>query len=401
MHFLRIKMRKQIEAKLTALRHDFAQKDERFAENHSLLSGQSGMLLFELYYQRFVDKSDEKMENELVEMITSEIQSPIHSSTYCNGTAGFAWFLHHLNHQNFMELDEELFSQYDELIYQNAVTEFKGDNHDFLHGALGQLFYLVERFQKAPSVEPYLNQLLDLLVAAGTEHADGIFWAETPVMLDEEEKENYIINLHLSHGQAAKIMVLAKMVKYGLSNAKPVLEKAINYLLNVTNENQSDAVFPDRIVDGKKAAYSHMGWCRGNISIALALLNSAVILKNDELKTTAENIALHTLKNNTKEKARINDFALCHGTCGLVQMYNRLHEITGNEQFKAAADLWMTFTLAANHTGGISGFKSWNNHIEKWMNDYSLLSGAAGVGLALIGHISPENRAWDESFLLS
>ena len=51
---------------------------------------------------------------------------------------------------------------------------------------------------------------------------------------------------------------------------------------------------------------------------------------------------------------------------------------------------------------GIAGFKFWKTkELGGWKNEFALLDGVTGVGLALISAISDIEPKWDECLLLS
>lgn len=369
----------------------------------SLYAGAPGIFLFRLYYQRFLDEPNETLEENLIELISDQIQKAINATSFCNGIVGFAWFIDHLKAEGFVDLDDDLLADFDEVAFETAKADFENQNHDFMHGALGNMFYLACRYERAESSKQYMAPLFDLLLKASSEDKNGIYWIETPIMLDDTEVGQEIINLHLSHGQASKIMVLTKMVAAGFDAAKPALQKAINYLMAQELVNQEDAVIPSRIINGEPEGYAHLGWCRGNISVAVVLHAAAEVLKDETLKKRAIEIGLHTLRHSaSNSSAKITDFAFCHGIMGLSHLYNRLYQSTGQIEFKKQADLWLSRALTeAVFEDGIAGFKSWNTVAKEWVNDFSMLSGAAGIGLCLLGHLSAEKMNWDSCFLLS
>lgn len=368
----------------------------------SLFAGAPGIFLFRLYYQRFLDEPNDALEEDLVELISDQIQKAINATSFCNGIVGFAWFIDHLKTEGFVDLDDNLLADFDEVAFETAKADFENQNHDFMHGALGNMHYLAGRYEKAENSRQYMAPLFDLLLNASSENENGIYWIESPVMLDHTEVGQEIVNLHLSHGQASKIMVLAKMVAAGFDAAKPTLEKAIAYLLAQELSNQEDAVIPSRIINGEPEGYAHLGWCRGNISIAVVLHAAAEVLENEALKKRAIEIGLHTLRHSASKSAKITDFAFCHGIMGLSHLYNRLYQSTGQIEFKNQADLWLSRALTESVLeDGIAGFKSWNSVTKEWVNDFSMLTGAAGIGLCLLGHLSPEKMNWDSCFLLS
>jgi hypothetical protein len=93
------------------------------------------------------------------------------------------------------------------------------------------------------------------------------------------------------------------------------------------------------------------------------------------------------------------DAGLCHGSGGLALVFHRLWHATGEHGFADAARRWYAHTLALHRPGaGIAGFHSWLPAIApepgRWDADASFLTGAAGVGLALLAGLGVE-PAWD------
>lgn len=369
----------------------------------SLFSGLAGEFLFRLYYQRFLDHNNETLENELVDFVQAGISNEtLPSYTLCEGLTGFAWFVNHLQQHDFLDLDDDLLVEFDEVIYDYALRQFEVKNHDYLHGALGAMFYLAERLPNHPNVREKVLVLLEKLTELSVLGEKGVFWYESEVMMDYMSKQNEVINLHLSHGQASKIAVLSKMVNNGILEADDLLTQAVDFLLYTQSHCGEMAQVPVYILNGETTCFTHLGWCRGNIAISLALITAANVKADSVWLQRAREIALHTLRYDTPDNAHISDAAFCHGTAGLAYMYKRLFELTGDERFHVAANKWMEYTLnSAVFDGGIAGFKLVDGLTKKWVNDYSLLTGTAGIGLVLLHFLAPNLQHWDRCFLLS
>lgn len=392
----------QLLDKLHEINDDFKSHALKTWSKSGLFTGMPGNLLFRLYYQRWQNHPDEQLENDLIEFITEQLQAPVDWTTFCNGLSGFGWFIHHLNAQEFIELDESLFSDFDEAIFKAAMADLKAGNHDYMHGALGALIYLAGRYKHAGACETEIKALLNALKEQGHHEANGIYWTQPDLMLEEHEHGKEVVNLNLSHGLAGKIVVFAELAKLKIGEAKELLALSTNFLLNQANNAEEAAIIPTRIFEGTKDNYAHLGWCRGNVSIALALLIAAEALENDEIKEKGIEIAEHTLKLDDMDKTNIVDFGLCHGTSGLSHMYQRLYNQTKMDVFKERAEIWMSKTLEqANMEGGIAGFKTWDNLSQQWLKDQSLLTGTAGIGLIMLANLSMEYAHWDKCMLLS
>jgi len=367
----------------------------------ALFSGAPGILLFKLYYLKLIDENDEKLTQELVEFVLNEIQKPIATSSFCDGIGGFAWFLNHIRNQDFLDLEDDLFHDFDEVILNASEDYFNDQNHDFLHGGLGIMLYLIERSKQSKKVQQGLPFILEKLIQNGEVSEKYIYWVESDLMLDHMSKNNKVVNLHLSHGQASKIVILSKMILAGVEGAEEWCRKAVDFMLANEISGAKDALLPTCIVNDEKDEYMHLGWCRGNISMSISLLIAAKVLDDPKIYQKAIEIGKHTLKHDSAEKAKVSDVGFCHGTAGLSYMYNTLYNMSKQNEFKKAADLWMEKTLnASQFDDGIAGFKLRDGLTKEWVNDYGLLTGTAGVGLAMIGQMSSELTNWDECFLL-
>jgi hypothetical protein len=93
------------------------------------------------------------------------------------------------------------------------------------------------------------------------------------------------------------------------------------------------------------------------------------------------------------------DAGLCHGAAGLMHVFNRLWQGTGDEAFRDAAVRWAEKTLALRGEG-VGGYRSFNPLVEaKWDDDPGFLTGAAGIGLALLAATSDVEPRWDVTLL--
>ena len=100
---------------------------------------------------------------------------------------------------------------------------------------------------------------------------------------------------------------------------------------------------------------------------------------------------------------------LCHGAGGVGHLYHRLYRTTGDARLKAIARRWFAHALELRRPGtGVAGYapppppgsesEAETRVVDQ--NDSSLITGAAGIGLALLSAISPVAPAWDRIFLM-
>jgi hypothetical protein len=99
------------------------------------------------------------------------------------------------------------------------------------------------------------------------------------------------------------------------------------------------------------------------------------------------------------------DAGLCHGAAGLAHLFNRMFQATGDPALGEAARGWYARTLDARRPGrgigGIAARVSESDGGSRWVADPGLLTGAAGVALALLAGVSSVDPAWDRLLLVS
>ena len=148
---------------------------------------------------------------------------------------------------------------------------------------------------------------------------------------------------------------------------------------------------------------SRLAWCYGDLGIASAFWQTGKNNNNTEWKQEAIDILLHTAQRlNTKENL-IMDAGICHGAAGVAHIFNRFYKETGIKEFDEARWYWLDQTLQMAKPGtGLAGYQVWN-HKAGWQNEYGLLEGIAGIGLALAGFLTEDvqDLDWDQCLLLS
>lgn len=91
-------------------------------------------------------------------------------------------------------------------------------------------------------------------------------------------------------------------------------------------------------------------------------------------------------------------------TLGIIHIYNCIcFKITGIEKFDVISNVWIEKTLKmTKFDDGLARYKAWKSEkYSGWINDYGILEGIAGIGLALIASISDFDPKRDECLLLS
>jgi hypothetical protein len=102
------------------------------------------------------------------------------------------------------------------------------------------------------------------------------------------------------------------------------------------------------------------------------------------------------------ETTEVRDATLCHGAAGLAHLFNRLYQATGDPRLREAALHWAERTLEMRRPDeGVGGFRAWRAGSPEGRSDPGFLTGAAGIGLALLAAATPVEPAWDRVLLAS
>jgi hypothetical protein len=141
--------------------------------------------------------------------------------------------------------------------------------------------------------------------------------------------------------------------------------------------------------------------------VAVTLLRAARATGNPDWESQALAVA-RAAAGRPSDAAGVIDGGLCHGAAGLLQIFNRFHQASGDPLFAATARTWLVRLMEMRKPGeGTAGWLAWRplgdltgpNPELGWLPDEGFLTGAAGIGLALLGAISPVEPLWDRALL--
>ncbi|HVR10580.1 MAG TPA: lanthionine synthetase C family protein [Thermoanaerobaculia bacterium] len=287
------------------------------------------------------------------------------------------------------------------------------DDYDLISGLVGLGVWAVERAPRAMG-EAAAESVVRRLGELAEPRDGGITWRTPPEQMLASEAAKYpqgIYNLGVAHGVPGVVGILGEMVATGLAagEARELLAGAVTWLLRQALPPGSPSCYAYSLAPDGEAHPSRLAWCYGDPGIATTLLIAARAAGEPEW----ERQAIATAKaaaSRPRDQGGVMDGGLCHGAAGLVHLYNRLFQATGEEVFKAEALAWLDRLLALRRPGeGICGWQSWRPIGDitapepelGWVTDPGFLTGATGIGLALLGALSPVEPAWDRVLLAS
>jgi lantibiotic modifying enzyme len=249
-----------------------------------------------------------------------------------------------------------------------------------------------------------LKKLVTKLDDIAIKEPDGsLKWESIKYGTDDE----IIYNISLSHGIASIINILTRIYKVEIEQekCKYLINGAIKYLLKQEiDRTKFNSFFPSWAVESEeKLTGSRLGWCYGDLGIAVTLWQAGEALKNSSWTVKAIEVLKYAATRKDLQANVVADAGLCHGTAGIGHIFYRMWWNTRLPEFKEAADYWFNETLKmAVHSDGLAGYKAWHGGENSgWVNEVGLLEGVAGIGLALMTYHYEMEPTWDECLLLS
>lgn len=383
----------------------------------SLGGGAAGQALFHgyLFKATGAEHHAARAEQLLGEAIEALAMSPMRPALF-SGFTGVAWAAEHLGCLLEGEVEQEASGVDDadtsEEIDQALLTvldrfSWVGD-YDLLSGLVGFGVYALERFPR-PSAMRCLEIILDRLDESAERNGQDVTWFTPPEILPSAARERTpcgYYDLGVAHGVPGVVAFLANACRLRIrqDRARPLLEGAVRWLVRQHLTEQRGACYPSRVGPGIEVLPSRLAWCHGDPGIAATLLYAARAVGMEEWESTALAIAAHAVRA-APEETGVQGMGLCHGALGLAHLYNRIHQAGSGELFADAARLWYRLGLEmCSSKGGVTGFETWQPGPDtqlSWEADPGFLTGAAGVGLALLAAVAPIQPEWDRLLLVA
>jgi hypothetical protein len=396
--------------------------DERLDRGCAVGGGSAGVALFHGYFAKAAGafakaagafaraagrgrqkaRAEQLLEGAIEALATTSLSPSLYA-----GFTGVAWAAEHLGRLLGSE-DENESEEIDQALL-DALGRFSwAGEYDLVNGLVGFGVYALERLPH-PSAVRCLEAVVDRLAESAERNRREVTWFTPPEMLSNLNRERTprgAYNLGVAHGVPGVIALLAEACRLGIreERARPLLEGAVRWLVPRRLAGQRGACYPAWVSPDLEPQPSRLAWCYGDPGIAATLLYAARAVGSKEWESTALAIAAHAAAA-APEDAGVRDAGLCHGAFGLAHLYNRIYQAADGELFADAARLWYGLGLGMRSPeGGIAGFRAWlpgPEPGEDWVADPGFLTGAAGIGLALLAAVTPVLPEWDRLLLVA
>lgn len=370
-----------------------------------LFSGGWGILLFLFYYEKYMDDSVDGAEGLLYQLYESMGDELDGNYTFCSGMSGPFWLLHHLRKYGFIDLDlEHIASDFIPAAISQSNHFIGRSEFDFLHGSSGICNVLVE-FAHRQDVRAHLGMFVRKIQDAAVKTDKGY---SLPFLYNHAEPTVYdgVDAFSLAHGTCALQLILMKIHRAGIE--KDLCEVLIFKTMDFVLEHESkDALMPVSLfpacLDGKSVS-SRVSWCYGDLNVAIALWYCGKYFEQQTWKDKAVEILTYNAGRITRDASGVVDVCLCHGSAGNAAMYLRMWHETKDPAFMACSKTWFDKTLKMLRlpdAQDLHGARVYKGKADGWQYHWNVLEGSAGVGLALMAHLTGAPLPWDEMMLLS
>ncbi|AOT10071.1 lanthionine synthetase C family protein [Pseudoalteromonas luteoviolacea] len=368
---------------------------------NGLLSGLAGQLLF-LFKAHHMDANtiDEALFSEKLEVLQEQLVEQ--SFELSSGLAGQAWVLEFFNQADKEEYDAELLEDVDELFIQALDYHPWPGEIEMVLGLSGYAPYAARRSQFSDQSKLY-SIIVSGLESTATYFDNGhIAWSqpkESIYRFDTDDREKPEYNLGLAHGVPGMIAALlpALNIPSLKARAAKLISGACDWLLeHQTGHDHAYSCYGS--CAGESDPKSRLGWCYGDLTIALILARAGYGLDRPSYIERAREIAVHAAKRDDKS-AYINDAGLCHGFVGLALIFQIVNKIMPDPKLAEATQYWVDYSLTAYRERGLSALHSYNGVSKSHEVDFGFLMGYAGIGCGLISLLD-DDVSWTDCLLM-
>jgi hypothetical protein len=357
------------------------------SESWSLAEGRAGVALFFAYLGRALgDEHASAFAARLVEQALEAAAGRVVLENLFSGFGGVAWTLAHFDGWLFDLSDGDPADAVDAALLDLVTTAPWLGEYDLLAGLAGISVYALERLPRPGATEVLSQVVARLSQLVEQDPRCPVWWtpAERLPPVIRERHPTGAWNLGVAHGAPGVVGSLALASAVGVDSARPLAERAVNWILGQQLPAEVGYGFPSFVSPATKDASSRLAWCYGEPGIAGVLLaagqQAGVPTWEADAVAIAERAACRP-----RAGSGVVDASICHGSAGLAHVFNRVYQATGSLVCRAAAERWLDEV-----------FQAWRPGIGP-----GLLTGAAGIGLVLLAACTPLEPCWDRLFVLS
>jgi lantibiotic modifying enzyme len=386
----------------------------------SLASGYTGIALFYRYLAEAMPRGGwENVAHQYIRLAAKHTHTdPLRNAGLYSGSAGLGYALLSLS---------ELDSRYRlpaRRTYETIATQALGINismatdsqlvneseFDVISGAAGTLAVLLAMPQPSHNVESAIRRLISALtvLCAPTDHAERQNWL-VPSRITASAKEGRVeYNVGLAHGVLGVAAVLSAAHKRGYETDGMIaaIDNVYSWFARQRIQGPVGVTWPHEVPAESGPSGGGMydsrstrcSWCYGTGGAARVLWQASGSLAVDMRKLALE--AIESVIPYQPAELGLDGPSLCHGTAGMLMIYLRFANELHCENFDSAITLF-TSALIAACDAEFPFYVQDPRPDGEYVDEPGFLTGAAGVGLALLAASTGLEPRWDRMMLLS
>lgn len=328
--------------------------------NNSLANGLPGIIAFLECLQVHLP-SDET--NSILEILHKRIIQKLDVSrgfSLYYGCTGVLTMLDALPIQNDYA---EIFNSTDTAlsIYLNGINEQV--SLDIINGLSGLVFYACCR-RHIPQNNELSKKIVDLI-------GKNILDSNRPELSD----------FGIAHGMPGIVTALSDhMIQFGDDD----LKQTINSLIMQIRKSKIKGQISNYPYRSHTSSASRLGWCYGDLSVAIALHRAGIALSNEEMLGEAVEL-IDSACDRNNETAQVIDAGLCHGSLGLTHLLRRCTKISTSIKVPISSQYWLNY-FVLQQSGQL-------NHSFRGVGFLEGISGGALAALSAL--INDDAHPWD------
>jgi hypothetical protein len=375
-------------------------------QDASLSDGLAGFaVLFTELHRSFPDEGYDTSAIQCAERAGKIIGTVRMSPALYWGFPGVAWAISYVNERLRTSARDRLRGVDENLSAFLGHQPWRG-TYDLISGLVGLGVYARER-RRAGCGAVLMQAVIARLSELAEVHPEkgGLSWRTVADRLPYQQRPDFpseCYDLGMAHGVAGLIALLAASHEADAETGTgELLDGAMQWLVS-QREAEADAPgFPAFISDDRRRVPTRVAWCYGDAGIAAAM-HLAARRRNSAWESAALAVALRASDRVAARDDGMVDAGLCHGAAGVGHVLNRLYQASGDSRLGDAAHECFVRALHFRAPGmGVAGFRWYDGNEQPWIDDPGLLTGAAGVGLALLSGATDGEPLWDRLLLLS
>jgi lantibiotic biosynthesis protein len=347
-----------------------------------------------------------------------QAQAALHSQSSTIGLhagfTGLAWLGHKMSRHGLLELPEDFTDEIDDTLFaylRSSVHSANYPPYELMSGLAGIGVYA----RAHPDIvvgDALMDLVVTLLEASAERDGSRITWLTKPELHDDlyglDPSTSGSYNLGVAHGVPGLLgfLVDASLDARYSARCLPILQAGVEWLVAQAYGAEHSYRYSYTVCETPLPQPSRVAWCYGDLGVATILARAGDALQYPEAIELARSMAYEVA---TRDRALsgVVDVSLCHGTAGNGLLLHILHRRFGHGELAVAADAWLedTIALVERDQAEFGSVRSWKLVASRprrfaFVRDFSLLEGAAGVGLCLLMRAGSQYSFWQELFAL-